>query len=469
VPSQPGRVARGAGAMSDTATVTSGGSVALGGTAVRRRPARAPRPAIVTSQRAAWVALGTLLALTAVTVLFSGRTLLLAPQSLQPLTARPALAGPLSGLGPDIHLGGLIALFTLITISYFTVVRLGAELPGRVIIGAVIAVHVLMAFGPPLLSTDVFSYTAYGRMSALYNINPYTHGPGAIRFDHIQPLVGALWVGTPSAYGPLFTALSYPLAGLSIAATALSYKLIAVVCSLLAIAGVARASECLGRDAIRAVTLVGLNPVLVIYAVGGAHNDLIMLAAMAWSIVAFVGHRGRTAGGLLVAGLAVKLTAGIMLPFMLAARREPARPHQGRVLAGAISVLLGVVIVSTVLFGSGPLHLLNTLELIQANGGAQSIPGFIAAHLGFGRLSHGVVIGFEALLVAVIIALLVAVRRRRMDWITATGWAIVALLVTSTYLLPWYVIWLLPFAALSNSRGLRYACLAFTAIGMTSL
>jgi hypothetical protein len=455
--------------MSDTATVTSGGSVALGGTAVRRRPARAPRPAIVTPHRAAWVALGTLLALTAVTVLFSGRTTLLAPQSLQPLTARPALAGPLSGLGPDIHLGGLIALFALLTASYFVVVRLGAELPGRVIIGAVIGVHVLMALGPPLLSTDVFSYTAYGRMSALYNINPYLYGPGAIDHDHIYPLVGALWVGTPSAYGPLFTALSDPLAHLSIATTALVYKLVAVVCSLLAIAGVAKASERLGRDSIRAVTLVGLNPVLVIYAVGGAHNDLIMLAAMSWSLVAFIGHRGRTAGGLLVAGLAVKLTAGIMLPFMLAARREPARPHQRRVLAGAVSVLLGVGIVSTVLFGSGPLHLLSTLELIQANGGSQSIPGFIAAGLGFGRLSHGVVIGFEALLVGIIIGLLVAVRRQRMDWITATGWAIVALLATSTYLLPWYVIWLLPFAALTNSRSLRIACLAFTAIGMTSL
>jgi hypothetical protein len=31
------------------------------------------------------------------------------------------------------------------------------------------------------------------------------------------------------------------------------------------------------------------------------------------------------------------------------------------------------------------------------------------------------------------------------------------------------VIWLLPFTALSSSRALRYTCLAFTAIGMTSL
>jgi hypothetical protein len=393
--------------MADTTTVTSSGSVALGGTAAlpRQRQTRAPRPVIVTPSRAAWAALGSLLILSAITVLFSARTVLLSPKSLRPLSAQPGLAGPLSGIGPDIHLGGVIALFTLLCASYFAVVRLGGDLPARAIIGTVIAVHVLMALGPPLLSTDVFSYTAYGRMSALYSINPYTHGPGAIPYDHIQPLIGALWVGTPSAYGPLFTAMSDPLAHLSIAAATLTYKLIAVVCSLLAIAGVAKAAEKLGRDPIKAVLWVGLNPVLVIYAVGGAHNDLIMLAALAWAIVALVGHRGRTAGGLIVGALAIKLTAGIMLPFALATRREATRPHLKRVTVGAAGVLLGVGIISTVLFGSGPLHLLSTLELIQANGGAQSVPGFIAAHLGFGRLSHGVVIGLEALMFGVVVGL----------------------------------------------------------------
>jgi hypothetical protein len=457
--------------MSDTATVTSGGGVALGasGTIPREKRARAPRPAIVTPSRTAWFALGTLLLLVAITVLFSARTVLLSPKPLRPLTARPGLAGPLSGIGPDIHLGGLIALFTLLCASYYAVVKLGGELPARAIIGTILVVHVLMALGPPLLSTDVFSYTAYGRMSALYNINPYLYGPGAIPFDHIQPYIGALWVGTPSAYGPLFTAMSYPLAHMSIDAAVLTYKLIAVVCSLLAIAGVAKGAERLGFDPVRAALLVGLNPVLVIYAVGGAHNDLIMLAALSWATVALIDRRGRTAGALIVGALAVKLTAGIMLPFALAARREPTRPHLKRVIMGAISVLLGVGIISTVLFGSGPLHMLSTLELIQTNRGAQSIPGFIAAHLGFGRLSHGVVIGFEALLAGIVVWLLVAVRKQRMDWITATGWAFVALLTTSTYLLPWYVIWLLPFTALSSSRALRYTCLAFTAIGMTSL
>ncbi len=78
-------------------------------------------------------------------------------------------------------------------------------------------------------------------------------------------------------------------------------------------------------------------------------------------------------------------------------------------------------------------------------------------------------ISLQAIEVITFVALIVAVRKHRIDWITATGWAVVALLVTSTFLLPWYVVWLLPFAALTDSRALRVAALALTAIGMTTL
>jgi hypothetical protein len=48
---------------------------------------------------------------------------------------------------------------------------------------------------------------------------------------------------------------------------------------------------------------------------------------------------------------------------------------------------------------------------------------------------------------------------RRRDSITASGWASVALLVTLSWVLPWYVLWVLPLAALSSSRRLRSATL----------
>ena len=259
------------------------------------------------------------------------------------------------------------------------------------------------------------------------------------------------------------------MARLEIGTAALVYKLIAVVSSLLAIAGTGRAAQRLGRDPIRAVTLIGLNPVLLVYAVGGAHNDLIMLAALVWSIVALAGRRAWAGGALIVAAIAVKLTAGIMLPFALVKPRQSGHGRISAVLIGAAVALVIVTAVTAAMFGASPLRLLNTLAFIQARGGKQSVPGFIAYGLGLGTLSRLVTGALAACLVGCVLALLYAVRVGRLDWITATGWAIVALLLTTTFLLPWYAIWLLPFAALSDSRGLRWAALVLTAIGLTSL
>jgi hypothetical protein len=56
-----------------------------------------------------------------------------------------------------------------------------------------------------------------------------------------------------------------------------------------------------------------------------------------------------------------------------------------------------------------------------------------------------------------------------LDWITGAGWATVALLITTGLLLPWYVAWLLPLAALSNDRRLWLAAIVMTGLGLTSL
>jgi hypothetical protein len=48
---------------------------------------------------------------------------------------------------------------------------------------------------------------------------------------------------------------------------------------------------------------------------------------------------------------------------------------------------------------------------------------------------------------------------RRREAVTAAGWASIALLVTLSWVLPWYVLWVLPLAALSNSRRLRTVAL----------
>ena len=73
-----------------------------------------------------------------------------------------------------------------------------------------------MFVGPILISTDVFSYIAYARMGVEHGLNPYLHGPVAISDDPVFHYVGHDWSTVATAYGPLYTLLSYPLAPLGV-------------------------------------------------------------------------------------------------------------------------------------------------------------------------------------------------------------------------------------------------------------
>ena len=52
---------------------------------------------------------------------------------------------------------------------------------------------------------------------------------------------------------------------------------------------------------------------------------------------------------------------------------------------------------------------------------------------------------------------------RGADWRTAAGWTTLALLAATAWLLPWYVVWALPLAAVSADRRLRAVTLLFCA------
>jgi len=54
--------------------------------------------------------------------------------------------------------------------------------------------------------------------------------------------------------------------------------------------------------------------------------------------------------------------------------------------------------------------------------------------------------------------------RGELDWIDGVGWATAAMLIAASSLLPWYVAWLLPFAALSSDRRLFRTALVITCV-----
>ena len=433
-----------------------GGSARLG-----VRDASSPR------SRRALIGVAGLLVTGFVIALSAAHTDSLLPESIRPVPS--SLAGPFGTAGLNLHPGGLIVVLSLMLVSYAVVATAAAELSGRTVLMAIAALHAVVLLAPPLLSTDIFSYQAYARMGQLFGFNPYLSGPHAIALDPLFQYIGAKWSYIPSVYGPVFTAFSYVLAPVSIAASIIAYKAVATIASLGIVVLVWKAARLRGLDPVKAAALVGLNPLLVVYGVGGGHNDLLMLLALVGAVYAILLYRERLGGGLTVLALGIKLTAGLLLPFAIAAggpRRGRGRRHDLLVGAGAALALL--ISLSYAMFGPGVINLFATVQQSQSEGDWHSIPGFVS-RLGLPTVGHIVGYTLAAVFVGITAWLVRRVWRGQTDWIDGAGWATAAMLVAASSLEPWYVAWLLPLAALGSDRRLFRTAIAMTCVVLVVL
>ncbi len=420
------------------------------------------------ARSAAWLAVGGLLATSLLICISATQSELLLPSTLRPLPSW--LAGPLAGAGASLGLAALIAAFGVMLVSYAVAATMAHRLPPRVVLGAILALHAMVLLGPPLFSSDVFSYAAYARIGTVFGSNPYLHGPSAFPLDALHPLIGVQWSATPSVYGPLFTALSYLLVPLGIAANVLAYKVVAAGSSLVLVLMVWRAARLRGLDPAKAAALVGLNPVIVLFGVGGGHNDMLMLAILATGLYVLLLKRALPSGALMVTAIAVKLTAGLLLPFALASEHGSRRGADRRnLLIGAALAGVAIIGLAYFFFGTGPLQIASTLQGVQAEGGPHSVVGFIAVGVGVPGIIGLADTVLTVAFLAFVAWLLRLVWIGRLDWITGAGWATVALLLTTGFLVPWYIAWLIPLAALSRDRRLLGTAIFLTGVGLTTL
>jgi hypothetical protein len=163
------------------------------------------------------------------------------------------------------------------------------------------------------------------------------------------------------------------------------------------------------------------------------------------------------AGMALVAAAAIKASGAILIPVVLAALlRAPRRAAQ--VLVGMLVAAALVAAASLIAFG---LHVpdLSTQSKMVTD---VSVPNLLGLAIGNGGETETLRLVLSGVLVLTVLFCCVLAWRRR-DAITASGWVTVALLVTLGWVLPWYVLWLLPLAALSSSRRLRTTALVLGA------
>src|SRR5205807_10060831 len=95
--------------------------------------------------------------------------------------------------------------------------------------------------------------------------------------------------------------------------------------SLAIVALVWKCAERLGRDPRKAALFVGLNPVVLVFDVGGAHNDFIAIAFLMAGVYLAIAGRERISGAAMVAAAAIKLPTGLPLLFAVAGLRTRRR------------------------------------------------------------------------------------------------------------------------------------------------
>jgi hypothetical protein len=429
------------------------------------------------------------------------------------------MTGPLGGLLPGLTRSSvkLKYLFSAAIVAMYLSYALGLayvpRLRSRWAIATVLAVHLIFFLAPPLALTDIFNYVNYGRMEAVHNLNPYTTIP--ILEPHSDPSYDlSNWHQLLSPYGPLFTIFTFVVVPLGVAASFWVLKGCLALASLATIWLVWKCAKLLGRDPVKAIVLVGLNPIVLVWGLGGDHNDFLMVflvvlgfylllrarrrdhealgedgvdpvdgpfapappptlpasLAAARAVVAEVPLRARlrewllplswpeiAAGAAFVAAVAVKASGAVLIPVLLAALlRMPRRLAQ--VLLGMVVTSAAIAVASLIAFGLHFPDLSTQSKLVTS----VSVPNLIGLALGQGGETDWLhTLLSAALIVAVALCCVQAWRRR--SAITASGWASVALLVTLSWVLPWYVLWVLPMAALSSSRRLRVTALVLGA------
>jgi hypothetical protein len=336
---------------------------------------------------------------------------------------------------------------------------------------------VLAAVLPLMVSYDVFSYSAYGRMVSVHHANPYTAAPADFPNDPFLSSIPPEWRHTPAIYSPGFVDLAAGVARIARtpAQAILAYKWLAAAAAMATILLVAAVAKRIRPErAPFAVVLLGWNPVVLYETVGGGHIDaviaLAMMAALYLLVVSWDESPGRrrwnelAATALIAVGGMLKPTMLVLLPIVVGVavwRAAGARVMRLVAHAGITTAVFGVA--------SAPLwflrnvqgsqtvlildpHLTPTEFMAQVS---QATIGRLARWAGGPQAANVVEDLVRAVLPVVFVIVYVLILRyviraaprvTALEFLAMCGWVVLILLLASPMLMPRYLMWVLPLA-----------------------
>jgi hypothetical protein len=318
---------------------------------------------------------------------------------------------------------------------------------GRLVIVCAIAaaIQLIPLAGPLLLSHDVYSYWAYGRIASRHDSDPYRLPPSHFPADPATQHVAPGWRGTTSVYGPAFTAFSAGVDRVgqgSARRVALIFRTVGAFAAI----GAALLAASIARRRAFAAAFVGWNPLLAVSSGGGGHNDALMLVLMLGALALASHRKDAPAGGLWILAAAVKAPALFLLPLQLARANR-------RFWAGCLVAGISGAIAATFAFGTS---WLTSLGRLGHNESRYAIPVRLEQIGVPDRAAHLLAAGT---LVVGALWLLWQARQGR----TRLALGACLILLTTPWLLPWYATWPVVLAAVEEDAAAQVLALGLAA------
>lgn len=406
----------------------------------------------------------------AVTALIASLVLL----SLARLVDLPYLPGRLFGTPTVVverialFLVALVLVFLAYVYSIYTVWQSEGVTTPRKVFWVAALLSALAVANPDLLSHDIYSYTVYGRMVAVYGLNPYITSPSVLTRDPFLSYVD--WRNLVTPYGPLWTSISAGVEALipgrmlwHVVGFKVLGALVHLANTLLLGAVVQRLSA---RHTATAMAAYAWNPLTVLEFAGNGHNDSFVLLFMLLALLMYTQRHEIIGGGMLGAAVAAKITGGLFVPLYLVALIRRERSLIARIRVAVLAGLLCAAVWAVAwipYIGGGRWELMFRLPP-QSAWYLNSLPAAVYALLrgtviGVWRLAPIYAVEVAANLTRVATTLLILVVgvalarkvRGKGDLVESWYWLFFVYLVfVGPYFWPWYATSLVLLAALSR-------------------
>ncbi len=346
--------------------------------------------------------------------------------------------------------------------------RLGQRLqqwgPGalRSVVIAVGAWSAPMLFAVPIFSRDVYAYTGQGRLM-LENLNPYTTGISTLS-NWFALGADPAWAEAKTPYGPYFLWLEravVQVTGAQPDASVFLFRLLAVAGVGLCVLYVPKLARLHGLSGARALWISVANPLFLISFVASAHNDALMVG-LAVAGTYFAATKRPVWGILLVtASIGVKPITVLLLPFIGLLWAGPAASLGRKFFywGATAAISFGVLALSGIPYNLGLGWIWAILDPTPGFTG-YSPSGFLGQRVGELANLLGLHGGMLASLLRTVLKWagvgLVVLLMFRGDYsklIRRMALAFAAVVMLSPIIQPWYVLWFIPFLAVTGIRN----------------